>query len=374
MKPNPKFVILLCFEILLWTKVLGDVRQCPVLLVHGVGSSYNCWNKIDNDLYKYYSCYSDLYSSDKVQFSYSNLSHISIGAGELADEIAEIISYMTGHYPELFPSPDDVKVVIVAHSMGGLVAREYMREMGEQGKPHHIAKLVTLGTPHRGSDLEQLPVNLAWAGLTSAAASGVYAGLAAATAWCPPVSATFASLSSTAHTASSVLFTINGCVVGWLTPVLQAHMGAVEDMDPNSKFLKVLNNNSNSMPPDVKYHIVSADGVMSEGLEDTIKGMFYFMGFDIENLLPTLFNGDMLVDKHSAKAQGLVNLENSPHTHKHYEGFNIIPSNWPHWQLHDEQQLVLDALENPPEFRNVSLTGADGRNQIANPLVDWHSF
>ncbi len=44
------------------------------------------------------------------------------------------------------------KVILVGHSMGGLAAREYIQNQafwiaGE----HHVAKLVTIGTPHEGS-------------------------------------------------------------------------------------------------------------------------------------------------------------------------------------------------------------------------------
>jgi triacylglycerol esterase/lipase EstA (alpha/beta hydrolase family) len=39
------------------------------------------------------------------------------------------------------------RVVLVAHSMGGLVARAYLRRFG----PHRVARLVTLATPHHGS-------------------------------------------------------------------------------------------------------------------------------------------------------------------------------------------------------------------------------
>jgi len=39
------------------------------------------------------------------------------------------------------------KVMLVGHSMGGLVSRAYLRRYGEA----RVARLVTLGTPHRGS-------------------------------------------------------------------------------------------------------------------------------------------------------------------------------------------------------------------------------
>jgi triacylglycerol esterase/lipase EstA (alpha/beta hydrolase family) len=44
------------------------------------------------------------------------------------------------------------RVVLVGHSMGGLVARAYLRRFG----PAHVARLITLGTPHHGSVLAYL--------------------------------------------------------------------------------------------------------------------------------------------------------------------------------------------------------------------------
>ncbi len=52
------------------------------------------------------------------------------------------------------------KVILVGHSMGGLSIREYLQRY-ENGNPkwweinigHHVAKVITIGTPHYGSDL-----------------------------------------------------------------------------------------------------------------------------------------------------------------------------------------------------------------------------
>jgi len=50
------------------------------------------------------------------------------------------------------------RVAVVGHSMGGLIAREYMRRT--RASENKIGQLVTLGTPHHGSDL--LALLLAW--------------------------------------------------------------------------------------------------------------------------------------------------------------------------------------------------------------------
>jgi len=46
------------------------------------------------------------------------------------------------------------QVMLVGHSMGGLVARAYLRRYGEL----RVARLITLGTPHRGSLLAHLGI------------------------------------------------------------------------------------------------------------------------------------------------------------------------------------------------------------------------
>ena len=58
------------------------------------------------------------------------------------------------------------KVILVGHSMGGLASREYLQRDDENGSPkwwvtpanedgHRIAKLVTTGTPHAGSNMTE---------------------------------------------------------------------------------------------------------------------------------------------------------------------------------------------------------------------------
>jgi len=62
---------------------------------------------------------------------------------ENGEDLAKWLSYFTRHGNE---------IVIVAHSMGGLVARSAIEEHGAK-----VAKLITLGTPHLGTPLANKP-------------------------------------------------------------------------------------------------------------------------------------------------------------------------------------------------------------------------
>lgn len=59
------------------------------------------------------------------------------------------------------------KVILMGHSMGGLASREYLQNQNlwqPDGK-HHVAKLVTTGTPHGGSNASLSELLDAWAGI-----------------------------------------------------------------------------------------------------------------------------------------------------------------------------------------------------------------
>ena len=54
------------------------------------------------------------------------------------------------------------KVILVGHSMGGLAAREYIQS---EYYENDVAKVITIGTPHKGSDITVVPnIIMAWFG------------------------------------------------------------------------------------------------------------------------------------------------------------------------------------------------------------------
>lgn len=103
----------------------------PVLLIHGYGANSGFW--------RYYS----------KRLAHAGISHQAI---ELEPVLASIDDYATtidSAVDALCKSSGKDEVIILAHSMGGLAARAYLRNHGTD----RTAKLIMLGTPHFDSTL-----------------------------------------------------------------------------------------------------------------------------------------------------------------------------------------------------------------------------
>jgi hypothetical protein len=102
----------------------------PVLLVHGVLCNGGVWQWVCRRL-------AERHIAPVYALSYGPpLASIDDFADQVACKIDEILT-ATGA----------TGVVVVAHSMGGLVARAYLRRYGGA----KVRKLITVGTPHEGS-------------------------------------------------------------------------------------------------------------------------------------------------------------------------------------------------------------------------------
>ena len=104
----------------------------PLLLVHGVGVNDGVWFFLRRDLAR-----RGLGPVYTINYG-PPLAGIEHFAGQLAGRI-DAICADTGA----------ARVALIAHSMGGLVARAYLRRVGAE----RVAALVTIGTPHHGSML-----------------------------------------------------------------------------------------------------------------------------------------------------------------------------------------------------------------------------
>ncbi|OGB23036.1 MAG: lipase [Burkholderiales bacterium RIFCSPLOWO2_02_FULL_57_36] len=110
----------------------------PVLLIHGYGCNSGYWHPMSKALTKARIAH---YAIDLEP-----VLHDIDGYVPLIHRAVETVCAETGHE----------KIVMVAHSMGGLAARAYLRDHGSR----HIAKVITLGSPHQGTGLANFGAGL----------------------------------------------------------------------------------------------------------------------------------------------------------------------------------------------------------------------
>ena len=112
-------------------RVYPDAQGVPVLLVHGYGCNGGYWNRLGRRLQR------------------ARISHAAVDLVPLAGDIDGYVPLLERAVEELRAATGAPRVALVAHSMGGLVARAWMRRHGTG----RLARLVTLGTPHFGTGL-----------------------------------------------------------------------------------------------------------------------------------------------------------------------------------------------------------------------------
>lgn len=108
--------------------------RLPVLLVHG----YVCNRGFLLPLARYLAAHGACAYSHNLEPAYA--------------DIDSYIDALARRIEEICAGTGADKLVILAHSMGGLVARAYLRKYGAR----RVAKLITLGTGHHGSELAHL--------------------------------------------------------------------------------------------------------------------------------------------------------------------------------------------------------------------------
>jgi pimeloyl-ACP methyl ester carboxylesterase len=123
------------------TRIYPDSEHVPVLLLHGYGCNSAYWTHLIARL-------------DAARISHATLDLEPVSAG--IDDYAPLVERAVEALRTATGAP---QVAIVAHSMGGLVARAWMRAHG-QAAVARLAKLITLGTPHHGTALARFGLGL----------------------------------------------------------------------------------------------------------------------------------------------------------------------------------------------------------------------
>ncbi|MCD2516093.1 alpha/beta fold hydrolase [Massilia sp. G4R7] len=110
----------------------------PALLLHGYGCNSGYWSHLTPRL------------------DAAGISHAAIDLEPLMGDIDGYAPRVQAAVDRLCAATGAGQVVIVAHSMGGLVARAWMRAHGTA----RVARVITLGTPHHGTCLAAFGLGL----------------------------------------------------------------------------------------------------------------------------------------------------------------------------------------------------------------------
>jgi triacylglycerol esterase/lipase EstA (alpha/beta hydrolase family) len=112
-------------------RVHAGSEALPVLLLHGYGCNSGYWFHL-----------APLLDADRT-------SHATLDLAPVTASIDDYVPLVEEGVRALLAATGAAQVVIVAHSMGGLVARAWMRVAGVD----RIARVITLGTPHHGTSM-----------------------------------------------------------------------------------------------------------------------------------------------------------------------------------------------------------------------------
>lgn len=114
----------------------ADPAHRPVVLVHGYAHNHSGWYVLEKALRKE---------------GYSHLSAIDHDPWVRA--VPEIARQLAAHVREVKAKTGSPKVHVVGHSLGGLILRWYVQELGGD---EHVDTAVTICSPHRGSPIARL--------------------------------------------------------------------------------------------------------------------------------------------------------------------------------------------------------------------------
>ena len=112
----------------------ASTGTAPILLIPGYGCTEAMWRPLQERLR----------AAGRFVAS-ATLDPPFAGIDQLADRLDQEIE-------RLLAATGAAKTVLVAHSMGGLIARAYLARRG----PDRVVALITAGTPHHGSKLARL--------------------------------------------------------------------------------------------------------------------------------------------------------------------------------------------------------------------------
>lgn len=114
--------------------VFSDTRTPPVLLLHGFGCNSGIWHWLSRSLCT------------------ANVTHYAIDMEPVFGDIETYVPQIDATIRQMQQETGHDKIIIVAHSMGGIAARAYICTHGTDAIQH----VITIGSPHHGTRLARL--------------------------------------------------------------------------------------------------------------------------------------------------------------------------------------------------------------------------
>jgi triacylglycerol esterase/lipase EstA (alpha/beta hydrolase family) len=194
----------------------SNTAVLPILLVHGYVSNRGMWIHFYHRLRAVWRAPIAAVNVEPV------FGDIEVMAMQLDSEIAAFCK----------KSKQD-QIIVIAHSMGGLVTRAYMRRCARGEKPTHVAKLITLGTPHAGTYMAKFGIGQCARQMTSGSAwlSSLAATEQAATL--PPAVSLYS-------TDDDLVYPPETCALPWARNEAVSGVGHVGLLFSDDVFAKVL--------------------------------------------------------------------------------------------------------------------------------------
>ena len=118
--------------------IASQANGLPVLLIHGYGCNSGYWRSMRRRLVQ-----------SRISFKAIDLEPLLGGIDDYAGSIDKALQ-------SLCRESGKEQIIILAHSMGGLAARAYLRQYSSR----RIAKIITIGTPHYGTVLANFAIGV----------------------------------------------------------------------------------------------------------------------------------------------------------------------------------------------------------------------
>ncbi|TCS39608.1 triacylglycerol esterase/lipase EstA (alpha/beta hydrolase family) [Paucimonas lemoignei] len=113
-------------------------KGIPVLLIHGYGCNSGYWRSMSRALRE------------------AGITHHAVNLEPVFGDIDDFVPEVREAIETLCRKSGHQRIILLCHSMGGLVARAYLCAHGTS----NIAKVITLGTPHHGTALAEFGAGL----------------------------------------------------------------------------------------------------------------------------------------------------------------------------------------------------------------------